>query len=67
MGYTADGILIAATTDKMTTGDFSMKYLDHCTAWINLDGGSTTVDKAGGTLHLGAQRDVVRLCVDRGR
>lgn len=42
MGYDATGIVLAATTNYMTTADFARKYLAGCTAWINLDGGGST-------------------------
>lgn len=42
IGYTEDGIVLAASTNSMTTETFASKYLADCEAWINLDGGAST-------------------------
>lgn len=51
IGYTEDGIVLAATTVGMPTDAFARKYFADCTAWINLDGGTSTQWDAPSSRH----------------
>lgn len=63
MGYDNDGIVLAATTTKMTTKTFAAQYLSGCTAWINLDGGGSTQWIAPEDNHLSGRNVVWYVCV----
>lgn len=63
MGYDKDGIVLAATTTKMTTKTFAARYLSGCTAWINLDGGGSTQWIAPENNHLSGRNVVWYVCV----
>lgn len=58
IGYTEDGIVLAATTVGMPTDAFARKYFEDCTAWINLDGGTSTQWDAPSSRHT-TSRNVV--------
>lgn len=63
MGYDATGIVLAATTNYMTTADFARKYLAGCTAWINLDGGGSTQWITPSASYLAKRKVMWYVCV----
>lgn len=63
MGYDATGIVLAATTNYMTTADFARKYLAGCTAWINLDGGGSTQWITPSARYLAKRKVMWYVCV----